>query len=196
MYGLGHENFASILQKTKPGNGGLFLLPWYGGERTPDLPNGTPLYFGFDLNDFTKEKLCRAVLEGHILNLYEGYQRISVQAKTIYLTGGIAKSKAWRQTIADVFNCEVMPVKGEGAALGAAVHAVYVDHKKTIKDVFAFVRPFIEYDLRNKTKPIRENVKVYDSLKKIYAALSKRVRGIRTQEDPFFLRVAFRSQIV
>jgi xylulokinase len=185
MHNLSHSDFSEIIGKTGCGNQGLVLIPWYTGERTPDMPDGAPLYFGFDLDDFSKEKLCRAVLEGHIMNLYEGFLKLPMQPDIIYLTGGIAQSAVWRQTIADIFKCTVMPVKGEGAALGAAIHAAYVDNKDSVQDLYAFVKQFIEYDEGNRTSPVKENVKIYEDFKQVYLALSKRIRGIVSKTDPF-----------
>ncbi len=124
QFGLTHQEFNHVVQKTNAGNSGRLLLPWYVGERTPDLPAASPVYFGFGLDDFTKEILCRAVLEGHVLNLYDGFRRMPVKPREIRLTGGLSKSEAWCQAIADFFEAEAVPVEGEGAALGASHHAV------------------------------------------------------------------------
>jgi xylulokinase len=191
QYNLNHDDFSSIIHNSLPGNSGKVILPWFSGERTPNLPFGTPLYFGFGLEDFTKEVLCRAVLEGHLMNLYEGFLKLPLKPRIIHLTGGLSKSGSWRQAIADIFNCEVIPVKGEGAALGAAVHAVYSDHKKEIKDVFSFVNGFVEFDEQNRTKPDSANVGEYKKFKKIYLALSQRIRGLTSKDDPFRERAAF-----
>ncbi len=130
QYGYDHDRFQDLLQKTTPGNNGRMLMPWYESERTPDLPKATAVYWGFNLNDFNEPVLGRAVLEGHILNLYDGFRRMPVQSGDIRLTGGLAQSDAWGQTIADVFNTETVPVNGEGAALGAAIHAAWVYQKE------------------------------------------------------------------
>ncbi len=47
LFDLNHEQFNEIVDRTPPGNGGCVLIPWYTGERTPDLPQASPLYFGF-----------------------------------------------------------------------------------------------------------------------------------------------------
>jgi xylulokinase len=185
QYGLTHEAFAGLAAKQPPGNGGLVLLPWYTGERTPNLPDGSPVYFGFGLGDFTPEKLCRAVVEGHVMNLYEGFMRMPVESDTVHLTGGLAQSPAWRQTIADIFNCSVVPVKGEGAALGAAVHAAYVDNKADAEDLHAFVRRFIELDIKHAAHPEPAHATAYAGFKETYLALSRRVRGEQSADDPF-----------
>jgi len=188
---VSHEEFSGLIGKTVSGNGGRVLIPWYMGERTPDLPLGAPLYFGFDLDDFTPERLCRAVLEGHVMNLYEGFRRLQTDADELFLTGGIAQSLAWRHCIADIFEREVLPVKGEGAALGAAIHAAYVDNKPDAADIDAFVGFFIEFDKAARTLPNPKNVLRYRDFKRIYSALSDRVRGVSGAADPFLLRRKF-----
>lgn len=186
---LTHETFIEKIKKTEVGNGGKLLIPWYVGERTPDVPQAAPIYFGFGLNDFIPEILCRAVLEGHILNLYDGFKRMPIEVKEIRLTGGLSKSSVWCQTIADIFEADTFPVKGEGAALGAALHAAWVWKKEkgpTIS-LLNIVHKFIPIDEEKRYQPIKENIKVYRLLKKMFHALSCRSRGIDVG-NPFVLR--------
>lgn len=192
LHGLSHDTFNALVRNTPPGNRGRILLPWYVGERTPDLPAATPVYFGFGLDDFTPEILSRAVLEGHVLNLYEGFCRMPVKPKEIRLTGGMSKSEAWCRTIADVFEAETVPVEGEGAALGAALHAAWVWTKESGKagrsvKLTDVVEPFIKLDETRRMKPDPDNVTAYRDMKKVYLSLSGRVRGTGG-DDPFVLR--------
>ncbi|MHA1728718.1 MAG: xylulokinase [Promethearchaeota archaeon] len=184
QYNIDHEEFNEVVKKTYPGNNGKILCPWYEGERTPDLPEAVPIYFGFELNDFTKENLCRAVLEGHIMNLYEGFLKLPVKPVEIRLTGGISKSEIWKYTIANIFNCEVVPVLSEGVALGAALHAAWTyDKEKTINEI---ADPFILIDEKLRIKPNPKLVQIYNDFKPIYLSVSKRIRGI-SSENPFKL---------
>ncbi|MCK5739168.1 hypothetical protein KAH55_08300 [bacterium] len=190
QYGISHDEFNEIIEQTPAGNNGRILIPWYMGERTPNVPQAAPLYFGFGLNDFNRECLCRAVLEGHVLNLFEGFKKMPVQAKEIRLTGGLSQSKAWRQTIADIFDTETVPVEGEGAALGAALHAAWVWQRENgkMKPIKEIVRPFIQLREADRCRPIPENVAVYQKMKPAYFALSARMRGVKDAADPFALR--------
>jgi xylulokinase len=195
QFGLSHAEFVDVVKNVPVGNEGRFLIPWYMGERTPDVPHAAAVYFGFGLDDFTQDKLCRAVLEGHILNLYDGFKNMPVNATEIRLTGGLSQSQAWRQTIADVFEAEVVPVEGEGAALGAALHAAWVWQKEAgepveLKDV---VDPFVVLLEDKRCKPIPENVAVYRQAKEIFTSLSQRVRGFESESDPFAGRVKMLS---
>ncbi|MDZ7374466.1 MAG: FGGY family carbohydrate kinase [candidate division KSB1 bacterium] len=189
VYGLTHEEFTKLVEKTPPGNGGRLLVPWYMGERTPDLPWATAIYFGFGLDDFTPEYLARAVLEGHVLNMVDGFQKMPVKTKEIRLTGGLTRSHAWCQMIADIFEAETVPVEGEGAALGAALHAAWVWHKSNgqpmpIREV---VQPFLKFDESRRKRPRPEFREVYRKQKALFHAVSARIRGLQA-EDPFKLR--------
>ncbi len=190
QYGLTHKKFNQIVKKTKPGNAGRLLIPWYSGERTPDLPHAAPVYFGFGLEDFTEEILCRAVLEGHVISLYDGFRRMSLETNEIRLTGGLSQSEAWCQTIANVFEAETVPVEGEGAALGAALHAAWVwlkenGQSRSIQDV---VTPFVRLDEKKRKKPETEHIPTYRAMKETFHALSLRLRGL-SGDDPFSLRM-------
>ncbi|HNW59171.1 MAG TPA: FGGY family carbohydrate kinase [bacterium] len=187
---LSHAAFNELMAKTPAGNAGRMLIPWYIGERTPDVPVAAPLYFGFGLNDFTVEKLSRAVLEGHLLNLYDGYRKMPIQAREIRLTGGLSQSPAWCQAIADIFETEVVPVEGEGAAMGAALHAAWVYEKEAGRAVTLpeLVAPFIQLRESLRKKPVAAHVARYQPMKRAFSALSARVRGIAGAEDPFAWR--------
>jgi len=188
-YKISHEEFTRIIRQTKPGNQGRLLVPWYVGERTPDLPLASPVYFGFGLDDFNKQTLCRAVLEGHILNLYQGYKRMPVKASQIRLTGGLSQSEAWRQAIADIFEAETIPVLGEGAALGAAVHAAWVWGTEAGKEcsLEELTASFVVLDRKARKRPHPAALRAYRLQKQLYQALTQRIRG-QKGEDPFALQ--------
>jgi xylulokinase len=176
QYHLTYDDFEKIIKKTPPGNNGRVLIPWFEGERTPDLPDAVPTYFGFQLEDFTKEILCRAVLEGHVMSLYQGFLKLPVKPSVIYVTGGISKSHSWRETIANVFNCEVVQVLGEGAALGAAIHAAWTYY--THKSIDEIAQPFIHLDEDGRIVPNPEKVEIYKIFSQLYYSVSKRIRGL------------------
>lgn len=188
-FSLTHKAFNCMIKNTDPGNKGRIIIPWYEGERTPDVPQAAPIYFGFSLNDFTPEILCRGILEGHIFNLYSGFQRLPVSVKEIRLTGGLSRSEAWCQTIADVFNAEAVPVKGEGAALGAALHAawVWLNENGINTDLEKVIHPFLEFDESMRKRPITKNVSVYKKQTELFRSVSRRIRGLKGN-DPFELR--------
>jgi xylulokinase len=194
-FGLTHADFDGAIGRTAPGNGGRLLIPWYTGERTPDLPDAAPLAFGFGVDDFDRDRLCRGVLEGHVLNLWYGFRRLPVQPDVIHLTGGLSRSASWCQTIADVFEVETVPVEGEGAALGAAIHAAWVwgkEHGESVP-LEAVARPFVVLDEARRARPRSRHAETYRMQQRLYVALSERARGIATPDEPFALRAALAS---
>jgi xylulokinase len=190
--GLSHEAFAALVEEAPPGNGGRVLIPWYEGERTPDVPFGAAATLGFDVADLAGARpaaACRAVVEGHVLNLWEGSTRMPGTPREIRLTGGLSASPAWCQTIADVFGAETVPVAGEGAALGAALHAAWVCFReagepRTLAEVTA---PFVVLEEPRRRRPRPEHRAAYGVLRKLFRAVSRRLRGLEG-EDPFLIR--------
>jgi sugar (pentulose or hexulose) kinase len=188
-FGLSHQEFDTLSEESIIGNGGRLLLPWYVGERTPDLPQAAPVYFGFGLSDFEPGVLCRAVLEGHVLNLFDGFSRLPVRPREIRLTGGLARSLSWCQTIADVFQTETVPVEGEGAALGAAIHAAWVWGKEQgdLNSLSEVAEPFVVLDEPRRKRPSPGSLPTVLLLRRLFRALSLRTRG-QDGEDPFAVR--------
>ena len=192
--GLSHSEFEALMTYTHPGNDGNVIVPWYEGERTPDLPNASPIYFGFSYDDLTKEKVARGLIEGHVLNLYEGFSKMPIKPNEIYLTGGLSQSKVWCQMIADIFNCKATPVLGEGAALGAALHAGWIwnNENGSNETLSKIVKPFITFNEQLRCTPKDENIKVYDNLKSLYSSITMRIRGL-DGKDPFELKQSLKG---
>ncbi len=189
-FGVSHADFDQLLEATTPGNSGRVLVPWYEGERTPDLPDAAPVYFGFGVEDFEPETLARAVLEGHVHSLYSGYRRFP-DAECIHLTGGLSRSRSWCQMIADIFQVDAVPVEGEGAALGAALHAAWVWQKETGagRTIAEVADPFVALSERRRASPRPDRRERYGLQRRLYQAVADRTRGLEA-EDPMALRAS------
>lgn len=113
------------------GADGVMTLPFYQGERTPNLPAGKGCIFGLDANNMTPDHLLRSAMESAIFGLRVGLDSLvtlGCEASEIRLTGGGAKSAVWRQMVSDIFNLPVSILEqDEGAALGAALQALWMD---------------------------------------------------------------------
>ncbi|MBH11061.1 MAG: hypothetical protein CMG74_12075 [Candidatus Marinimicrobia bacterium] len=184
-----HDQFDEIISLTVPGNNGKVMVPWFNGERTPDIPMATPIYFGFGTGDFQKKTIARGLLEGHVLNLYNGFCKLPVSPTVIHLTGGLSRSRSWCQAIADIFHCETVPIKGEGAAMGAALHAAWVwkNENETNVPITDISSPFIKFNNSLRSIPDKRSADMYHGLKELYKAIVFRFQGIES-EDPFQLR--------
>jgi xylulokinase len=132
-FGFDSRDGDAVLAGTAPGAGGLVLLPFFNGERTPDLPHARASLHGMDAGNLGRGNLYRAAMEGATYALRYGYellQAAGMRFDAIRLTGGGSHSAAWRQMVADVFELPVdVPAQAEGAAFGAALQALWaLDH--------------------------------------------------------------------
>jgi xylulokinase len=112
-----------------PGSHGVMTLPFFNGERTPDLPRGKGCILGLDEGNYTPENLLRSAMESAVYGLRAGLDVFFEQGcsiNSIRLTGGGAASATWRQMVADIFSLPVtVQTVDEGAALGAALQALW-----------------------------------------------------------------------
>ncbi|MDQ4490058.1 FGGY-family carbohydrate kinase [Sinomonas sp. ASV486] len=109
------------------GAGGLTLVPYFEGERTPNLPDATGSLHGLTLHNYTRANLARAAVEGIVCSLADGLTALAaagVMAERIILVGGGARSAAVQQAAAAIFGMPVhVPEPGEYVADGAARQA-------------------------------------------------------------------------
>ena len=121
-------------QAARPGSGGLVLLPYFNGERTPALPRATATLSGHDpAVNLTRDNLCRAAMEGAHPGpaLRPGHHAPAwgSNPEEIRLVGGGSKSAVWRRIMCRTcWPCPVAcPESAEAAALGAAIQALHCD---------------------------------------------------------------------
>ncbi|WP_130013741.1 xylulokinase [Serinicoccus sediminis] len=111
------------------GAGGLTLLPYLDGERTPNLPDATGTLSGLTRDNLTPANLARAVVEGMILGVGAGVESLAregVDVERIHLIGGAVASRAVREVAADLLGVPVVvPDAAEYVALGAARQAAW-----------------------------------------------------------------------
>jgi len=130
LFGLGVRDFDAEAEKAPIGASGVVVLPFFNGERTPNLPNGRASINGVTAANFKRENLARAALEAAIFGMrigLEGFNELGYKAKEIRLTGGGAKSPLWQSIAANVMNLPVrVPSSEESAAMGGAIQALWV----------------------------------------------------------------------
>jgi D-xylulose kinase len=181
------KTFDATVAKAKPGADGLIHLPYLEGERTPNVPDGTGVFFGVTPRTFTAPHFARAAMEGVTLGMNYGLRRLAelgVKPKQIRATGGGAKSKVWRRIMADIFNVEVVTLKvSEGAAYGAALQALWCwrlqqGEKVSITDI---TDEFVQVNREETTHPNAKNVPTYRQWQSLQDELSRSLRGAFTK---------------
>jgi len=130
LFGLDVKAFDGEAAKAPVGADGLAILPFFNGERTPNLPKGRASVNGITAANFKKENIARAALESAIFGMrigLEGFKTLGFKAKEIRLTGGGSRSPLWQSIAANVMNLPVrVPKNAEAAALGGAIQALWV----------------------------------------------------------------------
>ncbi|AQP45906.1 xylulokinase [Tessaracoccus flavus] len=132
MLGVDHEELSRLALQAEPGAGGLTLVPWFEGERTPNLPGAKASLLGATLGNFTRENLARAAVEGLLALMatgVDGIAQLGVEVTRVKLIGGASKSRAVREIAPSVLGVPIdVPASAEYVALGAARQAASALH--------------------------------------------------------------------
>lgn len=127
LLGVDHDELSKLALSASAGAAGLSLVPYFEGERTPNLPDATATLSGMTLASTTRENLARAAVEGMLSGLRAGLDALreaGVPLRRALLIGGGAQSEAVREIAPHVFGIPVeVPAAGEYVALGAARQA-------------------------------------------------------------------------
>lgn len=183
-YGWSHDQFSKAAAKVPAGCDGLLLLPYLEGERTPNVPDGTGVFFGNNSKTFDRAYYARAAMEGVTLGMNYGLRRLAdlgVRPTQIRATGGGANSKLWRQIMADVFDTEVVTLKvSEGAAYGAALQALWCWRLQTGEkiSITEITDQFVKLNTRQTAVPNADNVEIYEEMQLLQDDLSSSLRDV------------------
>jgi xylulokinase len=116
----------------EPGAGGITLLPYLDGERTPDRPDATGVLRGLTTRNTTQHNVARAAVEAVAASLADAADLLAAACGTkpasgrVLLIGGGARSPAARRVAPGIFFSPVdVPEPEEYVALGAARQAAW-----------------------------------------------------------------------
>jgi xylulokinase len=105
----------------------VVVLPFYGGERTPYLPNAQASVLGMRVTTTSQEVLL-AAYQGVAAMILRGLGMLELRdGAPLVLIGGGTRGQVWEQVIRDLSGRElVIPDEKELVAMGAAVQAAGV----------------------------------------------------------------------
>ena len=128
--GMARDAALSAAGSMAPGADGLLLLPYFGGERTPNLPVATGQLLGLTGDNATGAHYVRAALDGVAAGLaycVDALGRDGFRTSEATLVGGGSASPVWQQAIADALQIPIAVRSGsEHAARGMAGQAAAI----------------------------------------------------------------------
>jgi xylulokinase len=129
MAGTDVAGLSDLALAAEAGAGGLTLLPYLDGERTPDRPAATGVIRGLTTRNASRENLARAAVEAVLASLAQAADLLAGQggpATRVLLIGGGSRSEAVRTLAPGIFGTPVLvPEPGEYVARGAARQAAW-----------------------------------------------------------------------
>lgn len=160
-----YESLNNEANSSNPGANGLLYLPYLNGERTPhNDPYASGTFIG--IRQGTKKgDFTRAILEGVSYSLREVYELLPKKDYNIYISGGGAKGKLWREIISTNLNTNVLRInQDEGGCLGVAILAMVADG--TYKNIDEASKTIIT--IKDVTSPILKDREIYNKQYKLY----------------------------
>jgi xylulokinase len=176
-------NLDALLAAVEPGAGGALFLPWLNGSLSPSADGSMRGGFVNLSLDTERRHLVRAVVEGVAFNL--GWLLPIVETfsghtgQLVVFGGGAARSHEWVQTLADVLDRPVAPVRephqmiARATALLALVHGGVLAYDD-LDDLVA-TAPIVEPRVGTRATYARmqeQFVAAFEALRPISAALN------------------------
>ena len=200
LFGMDHAALDAAAASVQAGCGGMVLLPYLSGERTPNVPDGSGVLMGLNEGSFEAAQWARAAMEGVTLGMNYGLRRLAllgIRAREIRVTGGGARSAAWRQIMADVFGVPVVAmVEDEGAALGAAIQAAWCAQRRGGRGkarIADFTTGVVVPDESTRCRPDARDVARYREIQSIQDDLSLALRGLFTRHAKLVAKIRLNS---
>ncbi|MGP5219689.1 FGGY family carbohydrate kinase [Arthrobacter rhombi] len=129
LLGVGLAEFDRLASSGDPLAGGLNLMPYFDGERTPNLPGATGSLTGMSRASLTRENLARSsvlAVMNSLADAAEALSEVSRPAQRALLIGGGARSASLRAVAPELLGIDVDVLEaGEYVALGAARQAAW-----------------------------------------------------------------------
>lgn len=128
LLGCTFDELSDLALSAPAGAEGLTLLPYFEGERTPDLPHARASLHQASLTNFNRANFARAIIEGTLASQVEMLDALSscgIRTDRVVLIGGAAQSEAVQHILTQMVAVPVVvPEPEEYVAKGAAMQAV------------------------------------------------------------------------
>ncbi len=122
----GFDQLAADAESVAPGAEGVFLLPYFAGERSPHwAPKDKGMLYGLGMQH-TRVHIARAAMEGVANCLADVWDALygseTAGGEVVRLTGGITRTPLWSQILADMLGVQLMALEvADTSATGAGL---------------------------------------------------------------------------
>ncbi|MDR1108417.1 MAG: xylulokinase [Spirochaetaceae bacterium] len=176
LFGLELAAFDADMASAPIGAGGVITLPFFNGERMPALPAARGCISGITMENLTRPNCIRSGAEAVAFGIRWGADLLREKGIVFHqlrLVGGGSNSAPWWQIIADVFNAEIVGVKGkEAGAFGGIIQAMSVRKEGSVPEICG---RHILLDEQKRAQPDKENVKKYEAVYQGYLKLRQEI---------------------
>ena len=142
MLGVDFDELDRLAISAQAGAGGLTLVPYLEGERSPNLPKAAGALHGVTTRNLNAANVARAAIEGLLSSMAYCIDRITahgVDVNRIILVGGGARSEAVRRIAPAIWDAPVhVPTPAEYVALGAARQAAWALSQDDLPPAWTF----------------------------------------------------------
>ena len=172
QFGLPRDPAAydALLEKASavpPGSRGLLFLPYLAGRGTPEAdPNLRGGFVNVGLEHGHGE-LARSVVEGisyAVREIYEEFTRLNFEIGEIRITGGGARSRLWRQILADVLERPVLHAGRDSTLGNAMIAAIGLGFYSDFPSAANAMVKALDYE-----RPKKDEVLLYRRLYQVFA---------------------------
>jgi xylulokinase len=177
QYDMDWEGFTGALRRTRPGNGGALMLPYFAPEIVPKVARPGVIRHRLDPADPAAN--VRAVIEAQAVSSRIHSRWMGVAIRSLSVTGGASANPEILRVFANVHGCPVHRFQTtSAAALGAALraghgHLASTGRGRSWRDV---VGPFTRPEAGATLEPDPAATAVYERLVPEYEALEARHR--------------------
>jgi gluconokinase len=121
----GYEQLAQDAASVPPGAEGVFLLPYFAGERSPHwTPKDRGMMFGLGMAH-NRAHFARAAMEGVancLADVWDALYGSETTREMVRLTGGITRTPLWAQILTDMLGVPLMALEvADTSATGAGL---------------------------------------------------------------------------
>ena len=174
--GEAYAQLFAAAEGVEAGSGGLLMLPYFSGERTPiSDPKARGVIAGLNLSH-TRDHLFRAALESigyGIRHNLETFEEIGAPVERLIAVGGGTQSATWLQIVSDIAGVtQEVPAVTLGASYGDAFLAGCAAGKLTRRDLHGWVELDRLIEPRTSVRPL------YDRQFELFKRLYRGTKGV------------------